>query len=141
MGEITREETIHVYENSQLTSLHFTQEAVTAAYVAGLEALLELTRLRAENAELRKTVSEWISGENLFQATVAQLDCANSRISELRADLNRVTRERDAAVNLMVRRCSSVEFVEGGIPYCSAKSAACDCCKNDWRGPAENGGK
>ncbi len=36
---MTREEAIHIYENSRLTSEYFTKEGLTAAYVAGLAAL------------------------------------------------------------------------------------------------------
>lgn len=41
METMTTAEIIHVYENSTLRSEHFTREADTAAYVAGLAALHE----------------------------------------------------------------------------------------------------
>lgn len=49
--DMTRNEIIHVYENSQLQSANFTPEAVTAAYVAGLAAL-------HENADLHENVAD-----------------------------------------------------------------------------------
>lgn len=41
MEPMTTAECIHVFENSRLQSESFTPEAVTAAYVAGLEAMRE----------------------------------------------------------------------------------------------------
>ena len=41
MENMTTAESIHVYQNSRLQSESFTPEAVTAAYVAGLEAMRE----------------------------------------------------------------------------------------------------
>ena len=41
MEPMTTAERIHVFENSRLQSESFTPEAVTAAYVAGLEAMRE----------------------------------------------------------------------------------------------------
>ena len=38
---MTREEIIHIFENSRLVSEHFDIEAVTAAYIEGLAALRE----------------------------------------------------------------------------------------------------
>lgn len=38
---MTREEIIHIFENSRLVSEHFDSEAVTAAYIEGLAALRE----------------------------------------------------------------------------------------------------
>lgn len=41
MEPMTTAEIIHVYQNSRLQGDNFTPEAITAAYVAGLEALQE----------------------------------------------------------------------------------------------------
>jgi hypothetical protein len=50
---LTNDEIIRIYENSHMGSENFTVEAVTAAYVAGLAALIEIDALRAERDALR----------------------------------------------------------------------------------------
>lgn len=68
---MTREEIIHVYENSQLRSDHFKDDAVCAAYIAGLAALRE--QEERENPkpltieELRQMKGEpvWVQGPGI----------------------------------------------------------------------------
>lgn len=72
--DMTRNEIIHVYENSQLRSDHFTAEAVTAAYVAGLAALHENAKMRdaVKGAEIIANQAKGHLTENaMLRANVA----------------------------------------------------------------------
>ena len=53
---MTREEAIHIFENSRLVSEYFTPEAMTAVYVTALTALRPVSRERVE-----KWRGEWVS--------------------------------------------------------------------------------
>lgn len=48
---MTREEAIHIFENSRLVSEYFTPEAMTAVYVTALSALRPVSREMVEKAE------------------------------------------------------------------------------------------
>jgi hypothetical protein len=76
-----------------------------------------------ENAELEELKQEAIAAWN-----------RRAEISQLQSSLARAEAERDAAVKCITRNCSSYEAVEGGIPYCAEKCAACDGCVSLWRG-------
>lgn len=61
---------------------------------------------------------------------IEQLEAENAR---LRAELEQVKAERDAAVSCISRNCAHIEFIEGGISYCVLKGAGCDDCEHIWR--------
>ena len=56
----------------------------------------------------------------------------------LRAELEQVKRERDAAVKCISSNCSYIEFVEGGISYCAINGAGCDDCEHIWHKTKES---
>ena len=91
---------------------------------------------------LRNDADAFRNGKTIGRAFADQedvLDNAATAIETLRADLARVTAERDAAVeeleNYMVQ-----DVVEGNEPcgICAKASATpCECCDPKWRGIKE----
>lgn len=65
---MTREEIIHIFENSRLVSEHFDSEAVTAAYIEGLAAL------REQDERDNRIESDAVKNEPLTLDELRQMD-------------------------------------------------------------------
>lgn len=109
---VERGEIVHVYENSRLSSAHFSAEAVTAAYVEGLAALHEVDALRAERDAWRARCEAAEADLNLLAANIgdAVLPCMICQY------------EKEAMISAVCGKCFS------------------DDLKFIWRGPETAGG-
>jgi len=65
-------------------------------------------------------------------------ECAE-KVERLTRERDEARAERDKAVKCISKSCAAIEFVEGGIAYCSATGSYCDDCEHVWRGTGKEG--